>query len=72
MFGGWLSVIAGAWFVIGRVMATTLTIGEIGRPVAENDIKAAWLELTYFYGLGASDRLSRCDGTRSTVGTQRS
>src|ERR1700712_3575906 len=53
MFGGWLSVLAGAWFVIGRVMATTLTIGEIGRPVAENDIKAAWLELTYFYGLGA-------------------
>jgi hypothetical protein len=53
MLGGWLSVVAGAWFVVGRVMATTLTIGEIGRPVAENDIKAAWLELTYFYGLGA-------------------
>ena len=53
MLGGWLSVLAGAWFVVGRVMATTLTIGEIGRPVAENDIKAAWLELTYFYGLGA-------------------
>ncbi len=53
MLGGWLSVAAGAWFVIGRVMATTLTIGEIGGPVAENEIKAAWLELTYFYGLGA-------------------
>ena len=53
MLGGWLSVVAGAWFVVGRVMATTLTIGEIGRPVAENDTKAAWLELTYFYGLGA-------------------
>lgn len=53
MLGGWLSVIAGAWFVIGRVMATTLTIGEIGGPVAETDTKAAWLELTYFYGLGA-------------------
>lgn len=53
MLGGWLSVIAGAWFVIGRVMATTLTIGEIGRPVAPTDTKAAWLELTYFYGLGA-------------------
>jgi hypothetical protein len=53
MLGGWLSVLAGAWFVIGRVMATTLTIGEIGRPVAETDTKAAWLELTYFYGLGA-------------------
>jgi hypothetical protein len=53
MLGGWLSVVAGAWFVIGRVMATTLTIGEIGRPVAQTDTKAAWLELTYFYGLGA-------------------
>lgn len=53
MLGGWFSVVAGAWFVVGRVMATTLTIGEIGRPVAGTDTKAAWLELTYFYGLGA-------------------
>ncbi|BDX32761.1 hypothetical protein TUM20985_33080 [Mycobacterium antarcticum] len=53
MLGGWLSVASGAWFVIGRVMATTLTIGEIGRPVAETETKAAWLELTYFHGLGA-------------------
>jgi hypothetical protein len=53
MLGGWLSVVAGAWFVVGRVVATTLTIGEIGRPVAGTDAKAAWLELTYFYGLGA-------------------
>lgn len=53
MLGGWLSVIAGAWFVVGRVAATTLTIGEIGRPVAPTDTKAAWLELTYFHGLGA-------------------
>jgi hypothetical protein len=54
MLGGWLSVVAGAWFVVGRVVATTLTIGEIGRPVAETETKAAWLELTYFYGLGAA------------------
>lgn len=54
MLGGWLSVVAGAWFVVGRVVATTLTIGEIGGPVAETDTKAAWLELTYFYGLGAA------------------
>ncbi|MCV7423042.1 hypothetical protein H7K45_21035 [Mycobacterium yunnanensis] len=53
MLGGWLSVVAGAWFVVGRVMATTLTIGEIGAPVAPTPVKAAWLELTYFYGLGA-------------------
>ena len=53
MLGGWLSVVAGAWFVVGRVVATTLTIGEIGGPVATTDTKSAWLELTYFYGLGA-------------------
>jgi hypothetical protein len=54
MLGAWLSVIAGAWFVVGRVVATTLTIGEIGAPVAPTDAKAAWLELAYFYGLGAA------------------
>jgi hypothetical protein len=53
MLGGWLSVIAGAWFVVGRVVATTLTIGESGRPVAETETTAAWLAVTYFYGLGA-------------------
>ncbi len=53
MLGAWLSIVAGAWFVVGRVAATTLTIGEIGRPVAPTDAKAAWLELSYFYGLGA-------------------
>jgi hypothetical protein len=53
VIGGLISVIAGGWFVVGRVVATTLTIGEIGRPVASTDTKAAWLELTYFYGLGA-------------------
>lgn len=53
MFGAWLSIVAGAWFVVGRVVATTLTIGEIGAPVAPTEAKAAWLELAYFYGLGA-------------------
>jgi hypothetical protein len=53
MFGAWLSIVAGAWFVVGRVVATTLPIGQIGAPVAPTDVKAAWLELAYFYGLGA-------------------
>jgi hypothetical protein len=53
MLGAWLAIVAGAWFVVGRVVATTLTIGEIGGPVAPTEAKAAWLELTYFYGLGA-------------------
>jgi hypothetical protein len=30
-----------------------LAIGDVGAPVAATDVKRVWLELTYFYGLGA-------------------
>lgn len=53
MFGGWLTVLAGAWFVVGRALASPLGIGDPGAPVAANETKRVWLELTYFYGLGA-------------------
>jgi len=53
MLGGWLTVLAGAWFVVGELFATTLNIGEVGTPVASTDAKRALLELAYFYGLGA-------------------
>jgi hypothetical protein len=53
MFGGWLTVIAGAWFVMGRAFAGPLGLGDVGTPVATSDTKSVWLELTYFYGLGA-------------------
>jgi hypothetical protein len=53
MFGGWLTVVAGAWFVIGRALAGPLGIGNPGAPVAATETKRVWLELTYFYGLGA-------------------
>src|SRR6202166_3975326 len=53
MFGGWLTVLAGAWFVVGRALAGPLGIGDVGAPVAATDAKRVWLELTYFYGLGA-------------------
>jgi hypothetical protein len=53
MLGGWLTVLAGAWFVVGRTMAGPMLIGDAGAPVASNDTKRALLELTYFYGLGA-------------------
>src|SRR6202012_890783 len=53
MFGGWLAVAAGAWFVVGRAFAATLGIGDIGQPVASTDLKRALLEVTYFTGLGA-------------------
>ncbi len=53
MLGGWLAVFGGAWFVVGRVFASTLRIGDVGQPVASTDLKRALLEVTYFTGLGA-------------------
>jgi hypothetical protein len=53
MLGGWLAVLAGAWFVVGRALAAPLAIGDVGAPVADTETKRVWLELTYFYGLGA-------------------
>jgi hypothetical protein len=53
MFGGWLAVIAGAWFVVGRTLASTLRLGDIGQPIAATDAKRAVLEIAYFSGLGA-------------------
>ena len=53
MFGGWLAVLAGAWFVVGRAFAGPLPIGDVGAPVAPTDTKRLALELAYFSGLGA-------------------
>lgn len=53
VLGSWLAVASGAWFVIGRALAGPLGLGDVGTPVAGTDTKRVWLELTYFYGLGA-------------------
>jgi hypothetical protein len=53
MIGGWLGVIAGAWFIIGRLSAGLLAIGDVGAPVATTEAKSVALELAYFDGLGA-------------------
>lgn len=53
VFGGWLAVLGGAWFVVGRAFAPTLGIGDVGQPAAAADLKRALLEVTYFTGLGA-------------------
>ena len=53
MLGGWLSVIGGAWFIVGRASAGLLEIGDAGSPVAVTETKSVVLELAYFYGLGA-------------------
>jgi hypothetical protein len=53
MLGGWLAVLAGAWFVVGTAFAGPLRIGDIGSPLASTDTKRALLEIAFFYGLGA-------------------
>jgi hypothetical protein len=53
MFGGWLAVFAGAWFVVGRAFASTLGIADVGEPVASTDLTRALFAVTYFTGLGA-------------------
>jgi hypothetical protein len=53
MLGGWLTVFAGAWFVVGRALAGALGVGDIGAPVAATETEQAALDLAYFYGLGA-------------------
>lgn len=52
MLGGWITVVAGAWFVVGRALADVLRIGDVGRPLASTDAKYAALDLAYFSGLG--------------------
>ncbi|MED5815345.1 hypothetical protein VST63_23560 [Mycolicibacterium sp. 050232] len=52
-FGGWLAVLAGAWFVVGRALAGPLGLGDAGMPIAVTDAKRVTLELAYFSGLGA-------------------
>ncbi|WP_293004348.1 hypothetical protein [Mycobacterium sp.] len=54
MFGGWLAVVAGAWFVVGRTLASTLRLGDVGQPLAATDAKRAVIEIVSFSGLGAS------------------
>ncbi len=53
MMGTWMAIAAGAWFVIGRALAGQLSLGEVGAPLATSEAQRVWLELTYFYGLGA-------------------
>jgi hypothetical protein len=53
MFGGWLAVIGGAWFIVGRTLSSTLRLGDVGQPLAATDAKRALIDIAYFSGLGA-------------------
>jgi len=53
MFGGWLAVIAGAWFVVGRLFAGPLQLGDFGSPASNTAAGQVALELAFFSGVGA-------------------
>ncbi len=63
MFGGWLAVIAGAWFVVGRTLASTLRLGDIGQPLAATDAHARDHRDRVFLRPGRVDRLHRRSGS---------
>ena len=65
MFGGWLAVIAGAWFVVGRTLASTLRLGDVGQPLAGTDAKRAAIEIAYVLGVRRVHRLSGRSGPRA-------
>jgi len=53
MLGGWLAVVAGAWFVVGRMFASPLQLGDFGSPVSNTITGQLAMELAFFSGLGA-------------------
>jgi hypothetical protein len=53
MLGGWLAVVAGAWFVVGRMFASPLRLGDFGSPVSNTMTGQLAIELAFFGGLGA-------------------
>lgn len=53
MMGGWMTVLGGAWLIVGHHLAPLLRIGEIGEPVASTQARRVLIELAYFPALGA-------------------
>ncbi len=52
MLGGWLAVVGGAWFVIGRLFASPWGIGDLGAPTRTTQTGVMAIELAFFTGLG--------------------
>jgi len=50
---GWFGVAAGAWFVVGPLLAVTWSSADVGRPVGGTRAVAAE-QIGMFYGLGAA------------------
>jgi hypothetical protein len=53
LLGGWLAVVAGAWFVVGRLFAVPWKLGDFGSPAATTLTGQLVSELAFFTGLGS-------------------
>ena len=53
LFGGWLAVVAGAWFVVGRLFATLWGLGDFGAPTLTSQSGLIAAELAFFTGVGS-------------------
>lgn len=53
LFGSWLAVVGGAWFVVGRLFATPLGLGDLGAPALTSQSGLIALELAFFTGVGS-------------------
>jgi hypothetical protein len=53
LFGSWLAIVGGAWFVVGRAFAVPLGLGDLGAPVRTSQTGLMALELMFFTGLGS-------------------
>ena len=61
----------GGWFVVGRVVATTLTIGQIGGPVATDRHEGGVAGADLLLRDRRAHRVLRSHGPRAAVGAQR-
>lgn len=50
--GAWLAALAGAWFVIGKVLAEPWGLGDVGTPTGDTSWMRALEELAFFSLLG--------------------
>lgn len=53
LFGSWLAILAGAWFIVGLPLQQELTLGSLGVPIGTSSGQRAGETLGLFIGLGA-------------------
>ncbi len=71
MLGGWMSVVAGAWFVVGRALAGPLNLGQVGAPAATSETQAGVARAVVLLRAGGADRVPRSTGAGTAVRSDR-